>query len=54
MTLQAVTEVYNCSTKKTEIPYIRNSYSDTSYGYRASVKGKIKITTETKTFLVKT
>ena len=46
-------EVYDCTTKKTETPYIRNSNNNTSYGYKASVKGNIEIITDKKTFLVK-
>ena len=47
-------EVYNCATKNYSTPYIKNENNNVSYGYRASVKGSIEITTDTKTFLVKT
>ena len=47
-------EVYDCSTKKYDSPYIKNSNYNTSYGYKASVKGNIEIITDKKTFLVKT
>ena len=49
-----ISEVYDCNKKETETPYKRNTRGDIRYGYRASNKGKIEITTDTKTFLVKT
>ena len=46
--------VYDCKTLERGTPYKRNTRGDIRYGYRASNKGKIEITTDTKTFLVKT